>query len=209
MAIFSLFCAGNIQAQSSHNEAKKMLAKASEKLNSFKNIFLKFTYTFENTKVQPPVSQSENGDIAIQGDDFHLNFLGTKQIKVKNKLYTILDEDEEVQITEYEEDETQGISPSKILKNYQKGYSYKVEKTVKKDGKSWVHIKLKPNASEEINQILIVLEKVSLRVKTLKQWGTNGSITTFNIDDYVPNKKLPNSYFTFDKKNYPDYYIAE
>ena len=75
----------NASAQTSHKEAKKMLADASARLNSFKNIFLKFTYTFENTKVEPPVKQSEDGDIAIKGDDFHLNFLGTTQIKVKKQ----------------------------------------------------------------------------------------------------------------------------
>ncbi|MDZ7846167.1 MAG: hypothetical protein U5L96_05075 [Owenweeksia sp.] len=34
--------------------------------------------------------------------------------------------DEEVQITEYDEEENTGLTPTSILKSYQKGYSYKM-----------------------------------------------------------------------------------
>ena len=173
------------------------------------HIYLGFTYTFENNKVEPPVVQTEEGNIAIKEDDFHLNFLGTEQIKQGNKIYTILEEDEEVQVTEYEENESQAVSPVKILSSYQKGYSYKIDKTVKEKGRDVLYILLKPNASEEVKQIMVVMDKKSLRVKEVKQWASNGTITTFTITEYAPNKKLPKDYFIFNKANYEGYYIAE
>lgn len=199
----------SLQAQNTSAKAKQYLAKASQRLEANDHIYLGFTYTFENNKVSPPVVQTEEGNIAIKEEDFHLNFLGTEQIKQGNKIYTILTEDKEVQVTEFEENETQSVSPVKILSSYQKGYSYKIDKTVKEKGKDILYIILKPNVSEEVKKILVVLDKKSLKVQMVKQWATNGSITTFTITEYAPNKKLPKDYFVFNKANYEGYYIAE
>lgn len=207
--MISLFIGFGASAQSTNKEAKELLSKASNKLNSYSNVYLSFTYAFVNNKVTPPITQSEKGDIAIKGDDFQLNFLGTKQIKSGANLYTILTEDEEVQITEYEEDETEGITPSKILSNYQTGYSYKIDKTITLNGKKVVYIKLKPVRSEEVKEITVAIEKESLQIVSLEQIGLNGTTTTFTINEYSPDKKLPTNYFKFVKTDYPDYYIAE
>ena len=43
----------------------------------------------------------------------------------------------------------------------------------------------------------------------VKQWAKNGTITTFDITEFTPNKKLPKDYFVFNKANYEGYYIAE
>ena len=143
--IISIFIIGlatslSVQAQNTSAKAKQYLAKASSRLAANDHLYLAFTYTFENNKVEPPVVQTEEGNIAIKEEDFHLNFLGTEQIKQGNKIYTILKEDEEVQVTEYEENESQAVSPVSILNSYQKGYSYKIEKTVKEKGKDMVYI---------------------------------------------------------------------
>ncbi len=212
--IISIFIIGlatslSVQAQNTSAKAKQYLAKASSRLAANDHLYLAFTYTFENNKVEPPVVQTEEGNIAIKEEDFHLNFLGTEQIKQGNKIYTILKEDEEVQVTEYEENESQAVSPVSILNSYQKGYSYKIEKTVKEKGKDMVYIILKPNISEDVDRIQVVLEKKTLKVKMVKQWAKNGTITTFDITEFTPNKKLPKDYFVFNKANYEGYYIAE
>lgn len=196
-------------AQPSHQEAKQLLTEASDKLKSYDNIFLGFDYTFENTKVQPPVTQKESGTIAIKGNDYHLNFMGAEQIRSGSKLYTILKADEEVQVTEFEEEENQGMTPSSILNLYKKGYSYKLGKTFKKDGNTIQEVELKPTASEEIKKIVVAVEKATKKIVSLKQWGTNGTITTFIITAFEPNKNLPANHFTFNKKDYPGYYIAD
>lgn len=196
-------------AQSSHEEAKALLNDASKKLKSYQNISLSFDYSFENKKVQPPVSQSEKGTIAIKGDDYRLKFMGVEQIRSGNMLYTILKEDMEVQVTEYDEEEDQGLTPSSIMNLYQKGYSYKIGKTYKENGITLHEVHMKPVASEEVKKIVIVIEQESKKIVSLTQWGTNGTVTTFTIVSFEPNKKLPANFFTFNKKDYPGYYIAD
>ncbi len=196
-------------AQATNAEAKEILNRASKKMRSFDNLYLTFTYFFENSRVNPPVTQQEKGDIAIKGDAYHLNFMGTEQIRNGNKLYTILEMDEEVQITEYEEGEDAGLTPTRILDLYSKGYSYKLGGSEKVNGKTIQYVILKPNASEEVDKIMVGVEKDTDHIYSLKQWGTNGTITTFQVTSFEPNKKLQPAYFAFNRKNYEGYYIAE
>jgi outer membrane lipoprotein-sorting protein len=196
-------------AQPTNKEAKQLLTEASEKLKSYKNIFLDFNYTFENKKVQPPVVQKETGSIGIKGNDYRLNFMGIEQIRDGKKLYTILKADEEVQVTDYTEQDDEGMTPSSILSLYKKGYSFKLGKAYKKDGKDVQDVELKPTASEEVEKIIVSIEKLSKKIISLKQWGKNGTTTTFVITGFVPDKNVPNNYFKFNKKDYPGYYIAD
>lgn len=198
------------QAQTTNKEAKQLLKEASEKIQSQDVVYMDFHYNFENTKVDPPVTQEETGNIAIKGDDYHLVFMGIEQIRSGNTVYTILKEDEEVQVTEYdEEEEDQGLTPSSIFTLYQKDHSYKLGQSKKMDGRSIQYVILKPVASEEVKEIKVGIEKESKQIVSLEQTGTNGTITTFKITNYVPGKELPSGYFSFNKNNYPGYYIAD
>ena len=194
-------------AQPTNKQAKQLLADASAKLKSYSTIYIGFDYSFVNEKAR--VTQNEKGTIAIKGDDYHFNFMGIEQIRSGSKLYTILKEDQEVQVTEYVEGEDQGLTPSSILNLYQSGYSYKMGLPSNKDGVKIQKVNLKPTASEEIKEIEIGIEKDTKKVAYIQQTGTNGTVTTFNITTFEPNKKLPANHFKFVKSDYPGYYIAD
>ncbi|MDZ7846168.1 MAG: hypothetical protein U5L96_05080 [Owenweeksia sp.] len=74
----------------SHQQAKQLLEEATEALKKHEQVYLSFNYDFENTRVDPPVTQHESGHIALKGDDYHLQFMDMEQIRKGNKLYTIL-----------------------------------------------------------------------------------------------------------------------
>lgn len=197
------------RAQSNHQEAKKWLTQARQELQSHPQLFLSFDYHFENTRVDPPVTQEEKGSIALQGDNYHLSIMNMQQIRNGDKLYTILPEDEEVQITDYDAEEDQGLTPSSILQSFDKGYSYKLGGTETHNGRKLQYVILKPNASEEIDRIIVGIDTQSKQLVVLKQWGTNGTVTTFTITGYEPQKELPEGHFSFDRSDYPGYYIAD
>jgi outer membrane lipoprotein-sorting protein len=201
---FSLF------SQASHVEAKALLEESSAKMKSYASISLEFSYTFENRKVEPPVVQNQSGSIALKGEDYHLKLESIEQIRAGKKLYNILNEDEEVQISSYDnEEEDEGISPSKILSSFSKGYSYKLGGTEQIAGKTIQYIILKPVNTLTVDKIMIGIEKSSKHVYSLQQWGSNGTVTTLIVNSFKSNPKLPASYFTFNRADYQDYYISE
>ena len=192
----------------SHTEAKKLLTEASQKLKSHKNVVIDFTYKLENTRVEPPITQTESGTIAVKGDDYRLKIMGTEQIRSGQKVYLILMDDEEVQVNDFDE-ENPGLTPTAILNSYNKGYSYKLGGEATVGGKKVQYIILKPNASEEEDKVMVGIEKESKQLVSLQRFGTNGTITTFKINSFKPDQSLPANYFTFNKKDYPGFYIAD
>jgi len=204
--LFSL----SLFSQASNLEAKSLLEKSSAKMKSYESIALDFSYTFENVKVEPPVKQVQEGTIAIKGENYHLKIEGIEQIRAGEKLYNILNEDEEVQISSYENDEEdQGLSPSKILSSFSKGYSYKMGESKQVDGKTIQYVLLKPTNTLKVEKIIIGIEKTNNHVYSLQQFGTNGTITTLKVKSFESNPKLPANYFSFNRADYPDFYISE
>jgi len=197
-------------SQASNLEAKSLLEKSSAKMKSYESIALDFSYTFENVKVEPPLKQVQEGTIAIKGDDYHLKIEGIEQIRAGKKLYNILNEDEEVQISSYENDEEdEGISPSKILSSFSQGYSYKMGKKKQVEGKTIRYVILKPINTLNVEKIIIGIEEANNHVYSLQQYGTNGTITTLKVKSFESNPKLPANYFSFNRADYQDFYISE
>tara|TARA_R110002050_G_scaffold49818_8_gene115560 strand:- start:3579 stop:4226 length:648 start_codon:yes stop_codon:yes gene_type:complete len=200
----------NLFSQASNAKAKALLEESSAKMKSYPSISLEFTYTFENRKVEPPVVQSQSGTIALRGEDYHLKLESIEQIRAGNKLYNILNEDEEVQISSYDnEEEDEGISPSKILSSFSKGYSYKLGGTEKIDGKTIQYIILKPVNTLTVDKIMIGIEKSTKHVYSLQQWVSNGTVTLLKVKSFKANPKLAAGYFSFNRSDYQDYYISE
>lgn len=202
-----------IQAQS-HLEAKALLDKASQTMKSFPALEIDFSYSFENTRIDPPIRQKQGGTIGIKGEDYRLKVynlekLSMEQLRVGSKLYTILHDDEEVQLSDFEEEEDQGLTPSKLLSLFQSGYSYKFAGTEKVGNRKIQYVLLKPNASEEIEKIQIGIDSKSHEVYSMQQWGTNGTLTSLKVEKLRKKQEWPSDYFQFNEADYSDYYISE
>lgn len=201
--------AGQYLIAQSHVEAKALLKEASTKMKSYPSLEIAFSYTFENTRVEPPIKQVQTGTLALNGDNYHLTTEALEQIRVGTKLYNILHDDEEVQISTYEEEDDAGINPSRLLSFYEKGYSYKMGGTETIKGRKITYVILKPIASEEIDKIMIGIDTKTKEVYSMKQWGTNGTVTTLVVEKLTANAKWTQNPFQFRKADYDGYYISE
>lgn len=196
-------------AQASYQQAKDLLEEASQKIKSYQAIRIDFSYEFANTRVDPPVTQEQQGRITIQGDNYRLTMDKMKQLRHGNKLYNILDQDQEIQVTEYDPEEDEGMTPSKLLNLFDEGYSYKMGGEAQEDGQTIQYVILKPKASESIDKIMVGIAQESGLVQSMKQWGTNGTVTTLRVKSIKPMPDLAEDYFEFDRSQYSDYYFAE
>lgn len=207
-----LVMAGSIAlapAQPTYQEAKALLEKASQKMKSYETVRIDFDYEFANTRVNPPITQSKSGQITLKGDNYRLSMPSMKQLRIGNKQYNILPQDKEVQVTTYRPNENPGLTPSKVLNLFDKGYSYQLGGSETVKGEKIRYVILKPNASETIDKIMVGIEADSKLLHSMKQWGTNGTVTTLTVNKITPNPELPAGFFRFDKADYPGYYIAD
>ena len=96
--------------------AKKLLDEVSGKISSFKNIRFDFTYVLENRTEN--IRQETKGSVTLSKNLYRINFLGYEQLFDGKKTYTIVHENEEVTVSDPEDEPDFGINPSKLLTIY-------------------------------------------------------------------------------------------
>ena len=186
--------------------ARKLLDEVSGKISSFKNIKFDFTYVLENRPEN--IRQETNGYVTISKDLYRINFLGFEQLFDGKMTYTIVPENEEITISDPEEESELGINPSKILTIYKKDYAYQWDIKQNVMGTPVQFIKLIPNEEKkELKYLLLGIDMRTKLIYRLIEIGRYDTRTTLTLKNIKTNINLRDDFFVFDKNKYPDYYI--
>ncbi len=165
-----------------------------------------FKYALENTSEN--IHQETRGDASIKGDKYVLNFMGTTQLFDGKKVYTIIPEDEEINISNYVAEDENNITPSKMFTFYQDGYTFDWDITQNVNGRTIQYVKLTPIDSEaEVKNILLGIDKETKNIYNLIQTQPNGTKITITVKSFKTNQSLAQNLFTFDESRYSNYYI--
>ncbi|MFV8224532.1 LolA family protein [Christiangramia aquimixticola] len=195
----------NVQAQSSQ-KAQKLLNEVSSKVKAYDNMVIEFKYALENQAEN--VSQETRGDVSINGDKYVLNLMGTTQMFDGKKIYTIIPEDEEINISNYVEEDSNSITPSKMFSFYEEGYNYQMDIAQNVKGREIQYVKLTPKDSNaEIKNILLGIDSQTKHIYNLIQTQDNGTKVTITIKSFKTNQPLAKNLFTFNEGRYSEYYI--
>jgi len=130
MLLFIICLGANAQ---SDEKATEIVNKVLRQVRSYENIKVDFKYTLENKKES--ISQSTRGELQVKDELYRLKLMGATRIFDGEKLFTIVPADEEVTISDYDENEDDGISPSKMLTFFEEGYLYKWQGEKNHDGR--------------------------------------------------------------------------
>ncbi len=204
MLLIVLFTSGFfVQAQ----DAKKLLNEVSQKVRSYDNISIDFKYALVNKAED--INQETRGDVALMGNKYKLNIMGTTQLYDGKKLHVIIPEDEEINIANQDEDSEGSITPSKMLTFYEEGFNYKWDVTQDIKGRKIQYVKLIPIDTEnnEMKEILLGVDSQTKHIYKLIQKQRNGSQITITVQNFKTNQPLSETLFTFDASKYADYYI--
>lgn len=197
------FMAG--QAQSA-DKATALLDEVSSKVESYKNIVIEFKYALENTAEN--IKHETRGDVSLQGEKYLLNIMGTTRLFDGKKLYTIIPEDEEINVSTYDPKKDQDITPSKMLTFYNDGYKAKWGPTQDIKGRKIQYIQLTPiDSKAEIKEIQLGIDKQTKNIYNLIQTQDNGTKITITVNSFKTDQPLPQSLFEFKESRYKDYYI--
>ena len=206
--LLSIFPISLILKAQSPEIAKNLLDEVSNTLASFENVSFDFTYILENRPEN--IRQETEGFATISGELYKINFLGNEQLFDGEKTYTIVPENEEINISSNEDDSDFGINPTELLIFYKNGYAYQWDIKQNIMGRSIQFIKLIPNKeNKDLKYLLLGIDMKTKLIYRLIEIGSSETRTTLTLRNIKTNTSLTNDFFKFDENKYSDFYINE
>lgn len=184
-------------------DAKSILDNLSKKTATYKSI--KATFEYKMTNVTDKIDETQNGSLITQGDKYHLNISTHEVISNGKDVWTVLNDVEEVQISSIDdEEEDDYISPSNILRLWEKGFKYKYDKEIVLNGNATHVINLYPEnpAEKSFHTIQLYVKKAAMEPAQIVIKGKDGTNFTYKIKTFETNLSLPANTFTFNKTGY-------
>ena len=177
-------------------KAQKLLDEVSEKMNNYENIYVEFNYKLHNAEEE--VNQVTRGNVTLKDDLYNVNFLGVNQLFDGKKVYTIISEDEEVNISDADAEDAETLTPSKFFSFYKNGFTYSWDKLDNMNGRKIQYVKLIPiDSNSEISSVLLGVDVKTNHIYRLIETGNNSTVTTFKT-----NQPLSGKLFLFDETKY-------
>lgn len=187
-------------------KAKALLDEVTAKVKSYTNISIDFKYNLQNSREN--INQESKGSVILEGDKYVLNFMGTTKLFDGRKVYTIVPEDEEVSISKFDDNDSNAITPSKMLTFFNVGYKYYWDILQNVKGRKIQYIKLIPTSSrDQRKEVLLGIDVQTKHIYNMIESGKNGTKTTLTVNSFKTNQPLSKNQFTFVASKYPNYYI--
>ncbi len=187
-------------------KAEQLLKEVSTKVKSYDNMVITFDYILIDGARH--IKQQTKGSVKLQGNKYRLNLMGTTRIFDGKKLYNIIPENEEINISSYNPDNQDLLSPSAMLNFYENGYTYQWDITQNVRGRKVQYVKLIPkDKTSEIKQILLGIDANTKHISKLIQVLDDGTKITIDIRSFKVNQPLSKNTFSFNKDKYQGYYI--
>ena len=188
------------------NAGKALLDKVVSKAKSYKNMVIDFKYAINNTAEK--INQESTGKVMLQGNKYDLTFMGVTKLFDGKKIYTIVPEDEEITVSNHDENDANAMSPNKIFTFFKKGFKFAMDIKQPMAGKTIQYVKLTPSSvTDKRKEILIGIDTKTNHIYNLIEVGKNGTRTTLTVSSFKFNQTLAKNQFTFVKAKYPNYYI--
>lgn len=190
-------------------QAKKILDSAAEKMKQYKTIQANFELTIEDRK-EGTKNESE-GKIKTKGEKYVLESMGTTVFYDGKTMWTYMKDVNEVTITEPDMDDEDFLSnPAKILNWYNRDFKYRHVGEIVKNGIPMHEIDLFPNdLNQPYSRIKLFLGKEDMLIYLVKSVGKEGLDYTVSISNYILDKELLDTVFTFNKDKYKNAEIVD
>lgn len=189
----------NIVAQQDP-EAKIILDRVSEKINTYETITAEFEFEIENRLEN--VKSKSSGKIYIKGDKYKLDSEGTTVYYDGKTMWSYMEDIKEVTITESNAEDADFVdNPAKIFTFYSTDFKYMLKGEAKVDDKWTYEIDLFPNdLNQPYSRYKIFIDKSNDLLYHISAIGKEGYNYSATINKADFNKQMEDSKFTFDPK---------
>ena len=191
--------------------AKKIMDQVSKKYRSYDVVKTDFTFTYENQ--QAGTKDSQTGTLVSQSktnkfkviiyNPLNNSAVAQEIISDGKNQWTYIKKDYEVELSDIDHSSA-GLNPAQIFTVYEHGYKYIYNGDEKIDGKLCQEIDLTPEDEKAaFFKVRLSIDKVKKQIYTALIFDKNGSRYTYTVRSFTANVKVPESIFSFDKKDYP------
>ncbi len=201
--VLLVICTTNRAMAQNDPAAKSILDKASSTMRAYDDISMEFDYVLDNQAED--VKQEMSGDVLLKGDKYKVNLFGSTQIFDGSKTYTIIPENEEVNINDADLEEESSFTPSKFYSFYESGYTYQMDELKQLNGKKVQFVKLTPiDTDSEVSSILVGIDVKTNHIYQIIEIGMNQTRTILTAKNIKTNQQVSAAVFSFDEKKYED-----
>ena len=162
--------------------AKTLLDEVSAATDAHEAIYISFEYNLINKSEN--IQENTDGELTLKKNQYTLSFMGINQISDGENIWTIMEDDEEIQISEIDLDDKNSLTPSNLLKMYEEGFIYQMKE---RNGKLQT-IELVPENADDLDyiKIILVIDTQLKQIKKLKQFGDNQTESEYIIKEFTP-----------------------
>ena len=209
----SLFAQKNQYVKDSDSDpaAKAILKKVKARYEGYSSLEASFVLDIELPEQEKMV---QKGKLSRKGNQYRVSTSTQEVICNGSAIWFILPNSKEVQINDMpdpDEDNTI-LTPQSIFNFYERdNYVYFITGTEVKNGQKLQKITFKPldrDNSDYFKLVLTVNTKTAEMVK-VKAFAKDGTRYTFYIENLKPNIAFDKTYFSFNAKDYPDFYVED
>ncbi|KAB2814278.1 LolA family protein [Phaeocystidibacter luteus] len=194
-----------------NEQAKALLEEVKTNLLSFTDQKISFTSIIEiptQNPDNPKMTRESSGTVTIVGENYKVETNGQTILLNGNRAYVIAPDDREVTVRVLE-DEDMAFTPNGVLARFENGSSLAMAGKETIDGKTIQYVKVRPNGSEEIRDIVIGIDMSTKRIYSYTEYGTNDVVTKYIINNYEVNTGVDASEVRFDRSKYEGWRINE
>ncbi len=191
-------------------KAKEILNKLSAQTKTYKSYKVDFAINIENKDQK--IKDSKSGTLTVKGNKYHVNINNEQEIfSDGKKITTFLREVNEAQINSVDEMDDDALNPQNILTIYEKGFKYKYNKELTRNGKKVTQIDLFPINPKDKDYTLVRLfvDTAKNQITEAEIQGRNGTIYTYIVRNLQPNIEIADKIFIFDKSKFPGVLIID
>lgn len=190
--------------------AQKLLTAVSKNYQSYNNAQIDFTLKALNRQQQTTINEKGVLIVEPKTNKFHITMSGQEIISDGKSQWTILKEEQEVQVSDVDPSASESLTPATIFTFYKKGYKYVSTKVERSGNKQLNVIDLTPeDAKKQFFKVRLRIDKATNQIYDVVVFDKNGSSYTYTIQNLVPNIKIAAKTFIFDKVNYPDLEVVD
>ena len=196
ISAFMLSIAGYAQQDPA---ALAILDAMSQKYQSIPAFTADFSYIMENP--EEGIDEKFEGKITVMDDKYKLEMSGQEIINDGIAVWTFLEEDNEVTISEYDDSEEE-ITLSNIFSIYKEGYKYLLSESLE-NGQIDVVDLVPEDRDKTFFKIRMEIIKAKNELRSFRIFDKSGSRFLYKINEFAENSAITAQDFKFDESKHP------